>query len=89
MQVHRLAVGRWQDERGAGIARWADSTEQIGPKLDRLAARVRRDGGCDQIGEVFLCASWLAASCPGQRGRTDMRRSRDGGAEHRPTFPPA
>ena len=30
--------------------------------LDRLAARVRRDGLGDQIGKVFLCASWLAAS---------------------------
>ena len=32
------------------------------PKLDRLAAGVLRDCGGDQVGEVFLCASWASAS---------------------------
>jgi hypothetical protein len=34
----------------------------------------RWDGTRDQIGKVFLCASCIAASCSGHRGRTDIRR---------------
>ena len=44
------------------------------PQFDRLVARVCRDAGGNQIGEVFLCASCNAASCSGHRGRTDIRR---------------
>src|SRR5215218_10206474 len=52
----------------------ADTGFILPPELDRLAARVRRDGSDDQIGKVFLCACWIAASCSGQRGRTEIRR---------------
>jgi hypothetical protein len=40
----------------------ADAGFVLPPKLDRIAARVRRDCLGDQIGKVFLCASWLAPS---------------------------
>ena len=40
----------------------ADAGFVLPPKLDRPAARVRRDGLGDQIGKVFLCACWLATS---------------------------
>ena len=33
------------------------------------------DRGFDQIGVVFLCASCVAGSCCGWRGRTDRRRN--------------
>ena len=52
----------------------ADARFVLPPQFDRLALRMRRDAGRDQIGEVFLCASWAAPSCSGQCGRTDMRR---------------
>ena len=35
----------------------ADAGLILPPKLDRLVARIRGDGGSDQIGKVFLCAS--------------------------------
>lgn len=40
----------------------ADAGFVLPPKLDRLVARMRWDGVGNQIGKVFLCASWLAAS---------------------------
>src|SRR5207247_4676731 len=53
----------------------ADAGFILPPKFDRLAARAQWDAGCDQIGKVFLCAAWVAASCWGARGRTDIRRN--------------
>ena len=44
------------------------------PVLYRFAAGVLGDRGGNQIGKVFLCASWAAASWPGWRGRADSRR---------------
>src|ERR1700730_6025519 len=52
----------------------ADAGFVLPPQFDQLVAYVRRDAGSDQIGEVFLCASWSAISCSGHRGRTDRRR---------------
>jgi hypothetical protein len=43
----------------------ADTGFVLPPEFDRLAAGVLRDGGRDQLGEVFLCASWAAGSCSG------------------------
>jgi len=40
----------------------ADASFVLPPELDRLVARVLGDGGGDQVGEVFLCASWAAVS---------------------------
>ena len=41
------------------------------PEFNGLAFGLFREGCCDQIGEVFLCASPAPASCAGCRGRTE------------------
>src|SRR5207253_1407674 len=51
----------------------ADAGFILPPKFDRLAARAQWDAGCDQIGKVFLCAAWVAASCWGARRRLATR----------------
>ena len=35
------------------------------PDFDGLVTHGLREAGSDQVGEVFLCASWAEASCPG------------------------
>ena len=65
---------RAQGHRLRQRALLTDAGLVLPPKLDRLVARMRGDGGSDQIGKVFLCASWIAASCSGHRGRTEIRR---------------
>lgn len=51
----------------------ADPGLVLKPDFDRLAAGMLGDDGGKQFGEVFLCVSWAAGSCPGCCGRTEMR----------------
>ena len=54
--------------------RLADAGFVLPPEFDWLAIRARREAGGNQVGKVFLCASWTAGSCAGCCGRTETRR---------------
>ena len=54
----RAALGPEPGQR----ALLADPCFILPPELDRLAPRVFRDRGGDQVGKVFLCVSWASAS---------------------------
>jgi hypothetical protein len=40
----------------------ADARFVLPPKLELLAARMLGDSSGDEVGEIFLCASWAAVS---------------------------
>ena len=42
------------------------------PEFDRPPAHGFGNDLCDELGEVFLCVSWAAASALGCRGRTEI-----------------
>ena len=45
------------------------------PDLQRFAGSVGRQGGRYQVGKVFLCVCWAAASCSGWNGRAVSLRN--------------
>ena len=68
----------------------ADTRLILPPDLDGLAARVRRDDGCDQVGKVFFYAP-LGSRHPAQGSAAApiCAESPDGAGARRPTVPPA
>src|ERR1700742_1442236 len=74
MQVHRLSVDLWQDQRRTNPPGGTDGAKDVGPFVSliaRLAGAGFGNGRRDEGGEVFLCASCAAASCAGWRGRVE------------------
>ena len=53
----------------------ADPGFVLPPDLERFAGSMRRQGGCNQVGEVFLCVCWAPASCSGWKGRAVILRN--------------